>query len=127
MAEIPKLKLPLRARMEWTSKTPAKKGSSETAHVPVYPKTRLCPGTPVRTFRQGPNVLFIPLSPSHKGQSHRRGLEAASSTRASSPEGIFFFGLDEDLSWPYVFGYICSVLLHRTPELLRETQPDMTQ
>lgn len=42
-------------------------------------------------------------------------------------KGFFFFGLDEDLSWPYVFGYICSVLLHRTPELLRETQPDMTQ
>lgn len=126
MAEIPKLKIRLRARMKWISETPAEKGSSEMAHVSVYPKTCLCPGTPGHTFRQGPNVLFIPLSPSHEGQPHRGGPEAASSTQARSPEGIFFF-LDGGLSWPYVFGYIWSVLLHRTPELPRETQPDVTQ
>lgn len=45
--------------------------------------------------------------------------------RPGVPKGFFF--LDGGLSWPYVFGYIWSVLLHRTPELSRETQPDVTQ
>lgn len=111
MAEIPKLKMPLRARVKWISETPAKKGSSEMAHIPVYPKTCLCPGTPGHTFRQGPNVLFIPLSPSHEGQAHRGGPEAASSTQASSPKGIFFFWMEALVGHMYLatYGQYCCI------------------
>lgn len=111
MAEIPKLKIRLRARMKWISETPAEKGSSEMAHVSVYPKTCLCPGTPGHTFRQGPNVLFIPLSPSHEGQPHRGGPEAASSTQARSPEGIFFFWMEASVGHMYLatYGQYCCI------------------
>lgn len=100
------------------------------AHVPIHPKTRLCPGTPRDKETPSDRVpvfylsLCICLSFPHEVQPRGGGSpEAVSSTQASSPEGAFFFFflLDRGLRWRYVFGYTWSVLLHSTPRLPGET------
>lgn len=74
-----------------------------------------------------PNALFIPLSFSlslaPEGQPSREGGPEAVSFHANSPEGAFCAGRGPQLA----FSCTQSVLLQRTTEWPRETQPDVTQ